>query len=143
VVRLIVESETLRDDGNLLGQLADSMEGFDSHDLPELAPFGDTFLTLVFPHDDWGAHAGDYTTDFHGVGDETTDWRMEVRSSEIGKEITLRWEGWPPSQGRSRAWLIDDEIGKVLPASSGGSYTFLMTSGQRAFRWHVGSKPAL
>lgn len=141
VVRLIVESETLRDAGNLLGQLADSLQGFDSHDLPELAPFGDTFLTLVFPHGDWGAQAGDYTTDFHALGAETDEWQMEVRSSEIGKEITLRWEGWPPKHSRARAWLIDGEAGKVVAVEPGGSYTFLMTSGRRSLRWHVGSKP--
>lgn len=141
-VRLTVESDTLRDPGNLLGQLPDSVQGFDSHDLPELPPFGDSFLTLVFPHGDWGAQAGDYTTDFHAVGSRTDDWQMEVRSSEVGKEITLRWGGWPSSQSRAQAWLIDDETGEVVAAVPGGSYTFRMTSGRRPLRWHVGSKPA-
>ena len=31
-------------------------------DLPEMAPFSTPYLTIVFPHDDWGDRAGDYAS---------------------------------------------------------------------------------
>jgi VCBS repeat-containing protein len=55
-VRLIAEwpAGNLKDRNNVLGELVDSDPGFDVHDLKELPPFSTQFLTVVFPHDDWG-----------------------------------------------------------------------------------------
>jgi hypothetical protein len=67
-VRLSVAApaEKLEDAGNLLGQLADAKTGFDEHDLPELPPpdFG-PYLSIVFPHSEWGQMDADYSTDYH------------------------------------------------------------------------------
>lgn len=138
-VRLIAESGTLRDAGNILGQLADSADGFDRHDLVEPEPFGSRYLSIVFPHPDWGEHAGDYTSDYREprppFGD---DWRFDVLGSGFGRAVTLRWEGHgTPLRG---FWLIDEETGERVRVEPGGSYTFLMSDpGRRSFRWVHGN----
>lgn len=53
----------MQDSSNALGQLAGASLGADSADLKELAPFGERYLSLVFPHPEWGERAGDYATD--------------------------------------------------------------------------------
>ncbi len=137
LVRLIVEAAGLRDTGSVLGQLAGSARGYDVHDLPELPPFGDTYLSVVFPHPEWGDRADDYATDFHpraplGSRDE---WFFEVVAGNVEGPVTLRWEGPPELLRRMR--LIDEETGAVTRVQSQGRYSFELGSGRRGFRWVV------
>ena len=138
-VRLIVEwpEGNLKDRGNILGELTDSEPGYDSHDLEELPPFG-TFLTIVFPHDDWGERAGDYASDYRALKKnkhESDTWQFEVRSDQPGREITLSWEmhGDYPEFPT----LIDLESGEIvdIDPSVPGSYTFVMGATTHRFEW--------
>ena len=58
--------------GATVCQLPDSALGYDRHDLPEVAPFGN-YMTVVFPHPEWGDRSGDYTSDFHGT--QNSPWK--------------------------------------------------------------------
>ena len=95
-VRLIVTQATLGlvDRNSVFGQLQDSSVDFDSHDLEEKAPFGDTWLTVVFPHPDWGDHSANYASDFHplpaksGEGDR---WDFEIHSDDPGRVPHLQF----------------------------------------------------
>ncbi|MFZ1642162.1 MAG: hypothetical protein WAV07_12200 [Candidatus Contendobacter sp.] len=118
--RLIVEDSAtgMRDRGNVFGQLADSVTGYDQHDLKELSPFGKPYLTLVFPHPDWGGNAGDYTTDYRSTekarrGAPAANWRFEIRTDQIGRNLQLRWEG--PDAVLSRSVLFDEDTGVSYP----------------------------
>ncbi len=134
-IRLIAESGDLRDAGNVLGQLADSRRGYDAHDLGELTPFGDDYLTVVFPHQNWGEQSGDYTSDFHRLRPGVDRWGFEVWSSDPTAEVTLSWEG--PRELLERAQLRDEETGERIRVQPGGSYTFTMTDIGRGFKWVV------
>ncbi len=138
-IRLIVESGDLRDAGNVLGQLAASRRGYDAHDLEELSPFGNDYLSVVFPHQNWGDQAGDYTSDYHRYPRwrpaKRDRWRFEVWSSDPGAEVTLRWEG--PEEELHRSVLVDRETGQRIRVRSGESYTFTMTEIGRSFRWFL------
>ncbi len=93
-VRLSVEAPEaqLEDTGNVLGQLADSVAGYDSHDLQERQPFSTPYLMLVFPHRDWGDASGDYASDYRKPGG-TDKWIFELRTDEPGRKVNLCWEG--------------------------------------------------
>ncbi|MEM7584132.1 MAG: hypothetical protein AAF560_12165 [Acidobacteriota bacterium] len=132
-VRLIAESEGLRDDGNLLGQLATSRRGPDLHDLKELPPFASPYLTVVFPKPDWGDHAGDYATDFHRLRRQPRRdvWRFEVRASPEIEEVTLSWDG--PERIIRRLRLFDRTTGRRVPMRPDGSYTYLSDGEPRKF----------
>ena len=94
-VRLIAEvpSKNMKDRGNVIGQLYESNASKDSHDLMELAPFGANYLTIVFPHPEWGADAGDYTSDYHSRENYRNDmWEFEVRTSATYDDVTLTWD---------------------------------------------------
>ena len=93
---------------------------------------------MVFPHDDWGKNAGDYTSDFHRARRARTDkWEFEVRTDDPSREVTLSWQAFGnyPSEGS----LTDEQTQTVTPMS-GGSYRFLMGSTVRAFTWTVRKK---
>lgn len=110
-----------------------SVYGRDPHDLKELAPFASPYLTVVFPHPDWGDQAEDYTTDFHQLRRRTQRdfWRFEVRSSPDVEQVTLLWEG-PP---RIVRWLrlFDATAGRRVRMRPGGHYTFPAGGTTRVF----------
>lgn len=134
-VRLTASGGGLTDRGNVLGQLETAEAGRDRHDLEELPPFGNDWLSLVFPHPEWGgasAYASDYRSlpRHHGFGDS---WRFEVRSSDPDRYVTLRWEGSPEVLRRSQ--LVDLVTGKAIQPNSRREYNFTMEGTSRAFAW--------
>ncbi|MFZ1640433.1 MAG: hypothetical protein WAV07_03150 [Candidatus Contendobacter sp.] len=150
-VRLIAEEATqkLRDRNNVLGQLADGAVGYDARDLPELAPFGQPWLTVVFPHPDWGKNAGDYASDYRpdrepGIpGRPTADWRFEIRADRAGYPVRLRWEG--PPDVLSRSELLDEDTGARYPADDPrylqDGVPATMTTPTRHFTWRYAGQP--
>ena len=146
-VRLIAEvsSEQLKDQGNVLGVLRSSVDGYDKHDLKELPPFGSPSLTIIFPHADWGEHDGNYASDFH----QHKHWRLGhewefVVMSDTPREVTLSWEG---SHGLKRLWrmrLMDMETGEVIRAKKSRTlqtYTFNMVDTSHRFKWVYLARP--
>ncbi|MEH6584244.1 MAG: zinc-dependent metalloprotease family protein [Halioglobus sp.] len=135
-MQLIVDSGKQFDIGTL-GQLTTSANGKDAHDLEELAPYSDSWLSLVFindrwPEDDkWG-----YASDFRTLKKQPIGmWRFVVRASEEQKEATLRWDG--PYRAIKRARLVDVETGKTIRLKKRNSYTFPITEGEHAFRLEI------
>ncbi len=140
-VRLVAESGKMRDAGNVLGQAPDARDGFDYHDLKEQPPFGERYLSIVFPHGDWQEHSGDYTSDFHAPHPPRQgEWHFDVIAGELRAPVTLRWAGeGMPLRGM---FLIDRGTGQRIRVQPFGSYTFDMgTGGRRSFLWMHGQKP--
>jgi hypothetical protein len=139
-VRIIIESGDFKDSGNVLGQLPDSLDEQDKHDLEEMAPFGGSYLTVIFPHEEWAAD-GDaevwgYTSDFHASSRKPKgEWTFAVMSSIDVSEVSLRLEG--PEDILRKAKLRDMETGKLVRFSK-GIYTFNASPGIRYFTFSVG-----
>ncbi len=142
-VRLIAKdhANNLVDSSNVLGQLPDSMDGYDTHDLVELDPMSSDYLTIVFPHYDWDELSGDYTSDFHGLKLEKSkpagkdSWQFEVLTNDPERSVTLSWEGLPEILKRSR--LIDNVTGEVIKVGKETNYTFTMGDTSRSFTWKM------
>lgn len=136
-VRLIAtdDANNLQDKGNVLGQLPDSDAGYDIHDLPEFSPMGGDYLTIVFPHADWGEHAGDYASDFHAYSQKNRQdsWQFEVRTNDSHREVTLSWAGL--QEVLQPSVLIDNETGEVIRMRFVEEYTFFMNGTTRSFTW--------
>jgi hypothetical protein len=121
-VQLIVSiaAKGLRDPGNWLGRIPGAKNGFDSSDLPEMAPLT-PYLTLVFPHPEWLDQAGNYASDFHHpatVRDAATrTWNFDIRADQgqIGQTVFLSWEGDPAVL--KRCSVTDPLSGKVFNLS--------------------------
>lgn len=149
-LQLIVSNtaDNLRDDSNMLGQLKSAVNGYDPHDLVELAPFAAPYLTLVFPHPEWEEKAGDYGTDFHQRNGVRQVWYFEVRTDDVARNITLHWALTSNTRKVRNMWLVDGITGKVLRANSSNprrptvsEYSFNM-DGETSypFYWVQGSR---
>ena len=62
---------TIEDHSNVLGQLHNSVDGLDSNDIKELAPFGhrqgSKYLSLTFEHDEFTDAGWGYTSDYRAI----------------------------------------------------------------------------
>ncbi len=141
-VRLIAESpnEGLIDASNVLGELSDSDEHYDSHDLLELEPFDDPYLSVVFKQSDWGVNSGEYNSDFRRLRSASSasekTWRFSVKSDDPHRQVMLKWE----SEARlDKMILIDLETGQEIYPVIGGivqTYEFNMNGKtEREFVW--------
>jgi len=131
-VRFIAESGALRDAGNVLGQLPTADNKLDEHDLQEIPPFGDEYLSILFTNPGFPPVPWGYTSDFRAPSIKPTgEWPFVVRASEVVDEITLSWEGDPAEL--NVGWLIDLETGERIRTAPGGSYTFENGAEDREF----------
>ena len=130
----------MQDRNNVFGQLSDSKKGYDEHDLKELPPFGERYLTIVFPHPEWGDRANDYASDFHPLkkSNNNDKWIFEVRTDDPDRELTLTWTG--PNEVLNNSWLIDESSGETVEVIPGAGYTFVMNATSRRFRWEFSGK---
>ncbi len=148
-VRLQAESKEdggMVDHYNYLGWYQDSDDGKDRRDLKELPPFSTPYLTLVFRHDDWVDHPGDYSTDLRKTKywREGEEWAFIVKSDKIGREVTLSWEGYYKVRRFWRMQLVDIESGKTLRTLSRGQlqrYTFTTQRTEHRFKWVFLERP--
>jgi len=140
----------MRDRNNVFGQIATAVAGHDPHDLPKLAPFSPPSLSVVFPHPDWGPHAGDYASDYRPnrvastPGRPADRWRFAIRTDRAGYPVRLRWEGPPDILSRSE--VIDEDTGSRYPANDPAflhnGIPLTMTAPARYFTWIFAGQPA-
>jgi hypothetical protein len=149
-VRLKVDQPATRfkDYNTFLGQLLGAKNDYDPQDLVELPPFSSPYLTLVFPHPEWGGKAGDYGSDFrpataaraitvakHWAFPPAT-WRLELRADPGTGLVLLTWEGEPRILKRSR--LRDLQTGQVIDPSNprfAAGYPLRLTGKVRGLAW--------
>ncbi len=140
-IRLKVDNSVTgwKDHGALLGQLHDAALGFDKHDVAKMAPFAAPYLTLVFPHPDWGVKAADYASDFHAVSNTVDNWRFEIRANPVGSTVFLSWEGNPALLKRSR--LLDVATNTTIdpndPRWQNKGYPIILNTAVKAYVWKV------
>lgn len=137
-VRIIAEADGMLDRGAVLGHLPDSQDGKDLHDLEKREPFGNSYLTVVFPHQEWGTEAWGFASDYRSVQRKPSgEWIFAVHVSAGVDEVSLSLEG--PDEILNKAQLRDLETGKLVKFSR-GAYTFDASPGERYFSFRVGRK---
>ena len=138
-IRLLVDdySTGWKHHSTLLGLASGAQIGFDANDLPAMPPFSTPYLYLAFPHNDWGAKAGDYATDFRPNQRGTHEWAFELRANPIGHTVYLRWLG--PIDALKNSQLIDVATGKIVapadPALVSAGIPIKVTSNVMQFKW--------
>lgn len=127
------------DNGNVFGRLHDSVDGLDSHDLPEMPPasssMGDRYLSIVFPHPEWGGEYDSYASDFRAaVADEPQggSWTFEVRTRTTGIRTVVSWQEGTgnPIAVLPRSRIKDAATGQVLVADTSQTTSFTISSTQ-------------
>jgi len=137
-VRLTVDNPATgwKDHNTVLGQRQGARAGFDPTDLIEMAPFASPYLTLVLPHPEWGAKAGDYASDFRPADGQPATWTLELRADPVGSQVVLHWAGDPAILQRSE--LIDSQTRRTIVPTDPNyrdGYPVTLTGKTRRFVW--------
>ena len=134
-VYLKVNAGPYEDPVNTLGQRDTAVIGYDRNDLKELAPDRDPYLTLVFPHPDWGEKAGDYGADYQPLDrSQTNEWYFVIRTSELLQDLKLSWQG--PVDILKDSKLVDMDTGETVMLKKLSSFsTEWYGLQERHFKW--------
>lgn len=131
-IRLIAESGSKQDGGNVLGQLSTAVDGFDMHDLAELEPFGDSYLSIIFTNTRFPGGGWGFTSDLRALSIKPTgEWPFVVKASDDVDEVTLSWDGDPAQL--NIGWLIDTETGERIRTTPGETYSYTNGPEDREF----------
>lgn len=138
-VRIIAEADGMLDRGAVLGRLADSVDGKDSHDLEKRAPFGNSYLSVLFPHEEWGEDSWGFASDYRSLGEKSSDeWFFAVYVSDNVKQVSLSFEG--PEEVLKKSKLTQVGIKGKAVTRKGKSYTFTPVPGYNYFTFRVDKK---
>ncbi len=89
--QLILEAtcEGAQDVANIIGCSADASADWDNKDYLEPPHIG-SYVSLLFPHDDWERYPGSYTTDFRPDFDKGETWDFQIKTNIENAEVKLR-----------------------------------------------------
>ena len=137
-VRLNVDNPKTgwKDHNTVLGQLVAAKDGYDASDLVEMTPFASPYLTLVFPHPEWGGKAGNYASDLRSASGLPTVWNVDLQADPVGSQVVLTWQGDPAILARSQ--LTDLLTGKVINPTDpqwAKGYPVTLSTSVRHFTW--------
>ena len=138
-LRIAASSPSGRDADNVAAVVEGASKGFDRFDRPEPPSVGN-FLSLAFPHGDWGKPLHDFAVDVRPEEEEGYDWRFLIRSPRT-EEAEIRIAGGDGVPSHLRIVLIDEllNIRRDLRDDPAYSFTTAGPDGSRAFYLLVGS----
>lgn len=138
-VRIIAEADGMLDRGAVLGRLAGSVDGQDSHDLEKRAPFGSSYLSVLFPHEEWGDDSWGFASDYRSLGRKSSDeWSFAVYVSSDVDEVSLSFEG--PAAVLEKSKLTQLGVKGKAVTRKGKNYTFTPVPGYNYFTFRVDKK---
>lgn len=135
--------EGARDRFNSAAVASGAADGYDALDRFNPPPIGD-YVTVYFPHDDWGTYAGPYRRDVRPTGATLYDWTFEVQTA-VPRAVDLTvgpFDAVPPS---FEVWLVDEAEQTVRRVWDEAVYTFASAGAEspRSFRLLAGAPPAV
>jgi hypothetical protein len=136
-IRLVGECAGAADRENWIGRLSNAKDEWDSNDFSEAPPFGE-YLSVRFPHPEWGKYPGEYAGDFRASGPDSAVWPLVVTTPLAGEVILRAAERTGHCDGLDLR-LKDMDTGAVAdPGGEGGFRFFANGKDDRRFELTAG-----
>lgn len=132
-VGLAASTDGVRDTVAAFGVQTGAGAGYTSRDVPKPPPFG-KYVSVSFPHEDWGARTGRYARDLRETVSTSTTWDVLVESDEPGRQVTLSWPNIAGAPADLSLVLTDLTTGTQRFMRSTAAYTFTAASTSSRFR---------
>ncbi len=107
-IRIVAQSQQARNGDNHLGIAQRSVKGWDPLDRPDPPVIGE-YVSVYFPHPEWGKLGAAYCTDFRPEPVRGEIWEFNVNSN-IRDKITLHFEGVQRVPSNFEVRLIDETL---------------------------------
>ncbi|MCH8126387.1 T9SS type A sorting domain-containing protein [candidate division KSB1 bacterium] len=121
-IRIMAQCQEALDTYNFASVVSGASEGWDQHDRPEAPVIGE-YVSVYFPHPEWGKVSPIYATDARPEPLEGDIWEFEVKSN-IKDKVTLNFAVLESVPEDYEIWLVDDAVKSSLNLRSTQEYTF-------------------
>ena len=128
---------------NTAGVAPQAATAYDDLDRFEPPPIG-AYVSVAFPHTNWGPYRGAYRRDVRPPTANVQDWTFEVRSN-VRDAVTLSFSGLAAVPSSLSVWLVSEALGMRQNLRATPRYRFnARTDGKPvAFRLLVGPSSAM
>ena len=103
----------------------------------EEAPPISPYISLFFPHPEWGKDKGDYTQDIRASISQTDPrhvWNFQVKTDQINQKVILEWENILTFPESLQLYLTDPSENILVNMRRKDSYSFISSSGLESFK---------
>jgi len=111
-IAIRAEIQQARDTRNFAAVFADAAAGWDEHDRPEAPVIGE-YVSVYFPHPEWGQVIASYATDARPLPRDGDIWEFEVKTN-IRDVVQLTFLNLPGFQNLEgfvpEIWLVDEAL---------------------------------
>ena len=132
-VQIIARCTYATDEDNIAAVNPIASEGIDDLDRPEPPVIGD-FVSVYFPHPEWGAVFSKYATDVRPPSKEGQQWEFQVSANVSGK-VSLSFESTKDPDDATEVWLVDRILRLNLRLNRHGCYEYFNTDVQTPRRF--------
>lgn len=112
------------DDYNIIGAHRAAAVEWDDSDHPEPPPVIGKYISLYFPHNDWGKYPGDYTTDVRPRFQDGQIWHFAVETNVADSEARISFEGVESVPDEFEIVLLDNDLNISQDLRENSDYRF-------------------
>lgn len=123
-LQIVVRTKGAVDLSNFIGTRADLLREYDHLDAKEPPPSLGSYISLGFPHYDWGKSPGLYTSDYRPPIQDQEIWDLVVSSNLADEEVTLSWDNVREVPKKYDLTLLNKESGQRIDMRKSSSYTY-------------------
>jgi len=107
-IRILAQCQEARDEDNVAGVVANISNNWDEMNYPEPPTIGE-YVSVSFPHPEWGKLSENYCIDFRPESSEGHVWPLAV-ATNIRDKVHLTFEGLESVPEENEIWLIDEVV---------------------------------
>jgi hypothetical protein len=107
-IKVRAQCQQARDVDNVAGVGLTASEGWDNLDFPEPPSVGE-YVSVYFPHRDWGRLSKRFCTDFRPEFSDGSAWEFEVKTN-IRDLVQLTFAGLKSVPDEFEIWLVDEPL---------------------------------
>lgn len=122
-IQLLVSLSDMEDVSNYAGINENASDGWDVMDVPEIGSPNPDYVSLYFPHNDWGQYSADYTRNVRSPALSDNEWYFIVYSTESG-EAQLTWNIPVEVPEDYQLEITDLENGNTMNIKEASEYIF-------------------
>ncbi len=138
-LQIIAKIGDLKDSYNFIGLSNKAKDSYDSEDVEEAPPIS-PYISLSFPHSDWGKDNACYTQDIRKTQDkeksqpEKIIWDMQIKTDQTDKTITLEWKNAKAIPEEYFLYLTDEDESTLANMREKNAYSFTSSTGKDNFK---------
>jgi len=138
-LQIIAKVGELKDSYNFIGLSDNAKDSYDKEDIEEAPPIS-PYISLSFPHSDWGKDSGSYTQDIREARiksksyPEKITWDMQVKTDQLNKVVTLEWKNTDAIPKEYNLYLTDEDENVLSCMREKNNYSFTTSTEKTLFK---------